>query len=186
MQANLVPPKLFYNHSIVFKACQVKQPKHLQGISPPEVQFWPGVHYWGSPSRMFWCNGDTTPYDGKHLYTTDDLTDDLAAGQLILEAIRTNKLLSDPAPAKFLDPALQHVFAAVHQGHPKEDWLDWLCQVLNMIPMHPLNVRGKPKKLHRGKAKPRAVTRQDFAKTQLRGLKPKDLTALWRDFKQTH
>jgi hypothetical protein len=39
-----------------------------------------------------------------------------------------------------------------------------------MIPMHPLNVRGKPKKLHRGKAKPRAFTRADFAKTQWRGV----------------
>ena len=185
MCAFLVPPQPFFIHSIVFKICQVKVSKRLalQGAEP-EIAFWPGVHYF--PSSMFWMNGDSTPYDGKHLYTTDDLTEDLAAGQLILEAIRTNKLLSDPAPAKFLDPALQHVFAAVHQGHPKEDWLDWLCQVLNMIPMHPLNVRGKPKKLHRGKAKPRAVTRQDFAKTQLRGLKPKDLTALWRDFKRTH
>ena len=94
MQANLVPPKPFYNHSIVFKACQVKQPKHLQGISPPEVQFWPGVHYWGSPSRMFWCNGDRTPYDGKHLYPKHDLVEDLAAGELIVKAIRCSELLS--------------------------------------------------------------------------------------------
>ena len=145
-------------------------------------QRWPGVHYFGSPSRMFWMNGETTPYDGKPLYTMNHLAEDLAARQLIVKAIRCNELLSDPAPDKFLDPALQHVFAAVHQGQPKEDWLDWLCQVLDMIPMHPLNARGKPKKPHRGVAKPRAV----FAATQPRGLKPKEVTALWRDYKSTH
>ena len=103
-----------------------------------------------------------------------------------MKAIRCNELLSDPAPAKLLDPALQHVFAAVHQGQPKEDWLDWLCQVLAMIPMHPLNARGKPKMPHRGVAKPRAFSRAAFAATLPRGLKPKDVTALWRDYKISH
>lgn len=123
-----------------------------------------------------------TPYDGKHLYTSDVLTADLAAGELIVKAIRCNVLLFDPAPAKMLNPALQHVFAAVHQGQPKEDWLDWLCQVLAMIPMHPLNARGMPQMPHRGVAKPRAFSRADYAATLLHGLKPKEVTALWRDF----
>lgn len=207
MQANLVPPKPFYNHSIVFKACQVKQPKHLQGgISPPEVQFWPGVHYWGSPSRMFWCDGDRTPYDGKHLYTKHDLDEDLAAGALIVKAIRCSELLSsadvgaersrrlgrptnlaEEAVDKYLDPAFQHVFAAVHQASmPKADWLGWLCQVLDMIPALPLNARGGVRKAHRGVAKPRAFSRADFAATQFHGLKSKEITALWRDYKRTH
>lgn len=185
MSAILVPPQPFFFHSIVFKTCQVKLPKRLalKGIEP-EIAFWPGVHYF--PSRMFWMNGDTTPYDGKHLYTSGDLTADLAAGELIVKAIRCSELLSDPSPDKLLDPALQHVFAAVHQGQPKEDWLDWLCQVLAMIPMHPLNARGKPKMPHRGVAKPRAFRRAEFAATLLHGLKPKEVTALWRDYKRTH
>ena len=210
MQANLVPPKPFYNHSIVFKACQVKQPKHLQGISPPEVQFWPGVHYWGSPSRMFWCNGDRTPYDGKHLYTKHDLVEDLAAGELIVKAIRCSELLSsadvgaersrrlrrsntpaEDAMDKYLDPAFQHVFAAVHQASvPKADWLGWLCQVLGMIPALPLNARGGVKLDHRGKgvSKPQkcACSREQFAKIQIRGLTSPDITLLWREHKHKH
>ena len=184
MKANLVPPKPFYNHNIIFKTCEVKRPKRLPRVMPPElpeIAFWPGVHYFGSPSRMFWMNGETTPYDGRPLYTTDNLTEDLAAGQLIVKAIRCNEQLSDTDT--FLDRALQHVFAAVHQGQPKEDWLDWLCQVLDMIPSHPLNARGKPKKPHRGAAKPRAFGRAQFAATLPRGLKSKEVAKLWRDFK---
>ena len=88
---------------------------------------------------------------------------------------------------KYLDPAFQHVFAAVHQASvSKADWLGWLCQVLDMIPALPLNARGGVRKAHRGVAKPRAFSRADFAATQLRGLKPKEITALWREYKSTH
>jgi hypothetical protein len=155
---------------------------------------------------MFWCNGDRTPYDGKHLYTKHDLDEDLAAGALIVKAIRCSELLSsadvgaerlrrlgrptnlaEEAVDKYLDPAFQHVFAAVHQASvPKADWLGWLCQVLDMIPALPRNARGGVRKAHRGVAKPRAFSRADFAATQFHGFKSKEITALWRDYRRTH
>ena len=92
---------------------------------------------------------------------------------------------------KYLDPAFQHVFAAVHQASvPKADWLGWLCQVLGMIPALPLNARGGVKLDHRGKgvSKPQkcACSREQFAKIQIRGLTSPDITLLWREHKRKH
>lgn len=65
-------------------------------------------------------------------YTLTDLTTDRAAGERMVEAIRTQQLFT--SLDKLLNPALEHVCAAVHQGHPKEDWLAWLCDILVDIP----------------------------------------------------
>ena len=90
-------------------------------------------------------------------------------------AIRTKQLLS--SPDEHINAALGHVFVAVHQAsEPKEDWLNWICQVLDMIPALPLNARGKPKKPHRGDAKPRTFSRADFTAKLPCGLKPKEVT----------
>lgn len=191
MNAILVPPKPFYNHSIVFKICEVKPLKRQKRGSsspPPELEtaFWPGVCYFGSPPSIFWMNGETTPYDGKRLYTLDHLAADLAAGELLVNAIRANQLFT--SPDELLNPALVHVFAAVHQGAlPKEDWLEWLCSIIDMIPQQPLNSRNKPKKSHRGLAgvaKSSGYSRAEFAAKLPLGLTSKEVTLLWRDHKR--
>ena len=186
------PPKPFLDTSIVFKICQVPQPKKpkrpkqpkRQRPPPeelPETLCWPGICYWGSPPAMFWMHGDTTPYDGKPCYTLSDLTTDLAAGERMVEAIRTKQLFT--SPDKLLNRALEHVYAAVHQGHPKEDWLAWLCDILVDIPVQPLNSRGKQKQAHRGQGK--AITRAAFVAKQLPGLTRKEEQLLWIEHKKS-
>jgi hypothetical protein len=176
----LEPPKPFYLHSIVFKVCMVSKRK---------TQCWPGVCYFGYPASMFWMDGDTTPYDGKPLYTVDDLDADLRAGELIVKAIMTKELfvVSD----KLLNQALAHIFASMHEASiPKEDWVEWLCFVINKIPLGQpvqLNSRNRPKKLHRGPAgvaKSSGLSRAEFTATLPSGLTSKDVTLLWRAHKR--
>ena len=193
--AETKPPKPFLETSIVFKICQVKQPKQpkRQRPPPPEelpdtlTQCWPGICYWGSPPAMFWMHGDTTPYDGKPCYTLRDLTTDLAAGERMVKAIRT-KQLHRPRTSpddELLNLALDHVYAAVHQGHaPMEDWLEWILSVL-AEPMAPLNTRGEPLKQHRGQGKATPINRAAFAAKQYSGLTRKDEQLLWLDFKKS-
>ena len=187
----LKPPKPYYNHSVVFKVCRAvaKPPKRNKRAAaaelPPEefqTQCWPGVCYFGSPPAMFWCNGDTSPYDGKPHYTIDDLIADRAAGELMATAIRTKQLLS--SEDKHINTALGHVFAAVHEAsEPKEDWLTWLCEVLADIPVQqPVNTRGTPKQKHRGQGK--ATTRAAFVSKQLPGLTRKDEQLVWLNYKK--
>jgi hypothetical protein len=186
--AEIKPQKPFLETSIVFKICQVtqpKQPKRLRTALPEEpipetpTECWPGICYWGSPPAMFWMNGDNTPYDGKPCYTLTDLTTDLAAGERMVEAIRTQQLFT--SLDKLLNRALEHVYAAVHQGDPKEDWLAWLCDIL-VIPVQPLNSRGKQKQAHRGQGK--AITRAAFVAKQLPGLTRKEEQLLWIEHKK--
>lgn len=184
----LKPPKPFYVTSIVFKICQVKQLKQTKRQRPPpeklpETECWPGVCYWGSPPAMFWMHGDTTPYDGKPCYTLTDLTTDLAAGEQMVEAIRSKQLFA--SPDKLLNRALGHVYAAVHQGsESKEDWLAWLCDILSDIPVQPLNSRGKPKQKHRGQGKATRLNRVAFVAKLPSGLTQKEENLLWRDYKE--
>jgi hypothetical protein len=204
----LKPPKPFYNTSIVFKVCQVKQPKQRSKrrrcLPPvpeppePETECWPGVCYFGSiHPAMFWMNGDTDPYDGRPLYSIDDLCADLKAGELMVKAIKTQERLT--SEDKYLDRALGHVFAAVHQGsESKEDWLAWLCDILVDIPVQPLNSRGKLKQKHRGPGKatraafvakkkhrgPGKATRAAFVAKLPSGLTRKDEQLLWLDYKK--
>jgi hypothetical protein len=191
--AILKPPKPYYNHSIVFKVCQQcqdEQPKQSKrpraGLLPelPDTQCRLGVCYFGSPPRMFWMNGDTDPYDGRSRYTLEDLTTDRAAGELMVSAIRTKLLLT--SPDVLLNRALEHVFAAVHEGsQPKEDWLAWLCDILVHIPVQPLNSRGKPKLKHRGKGKASPLNRAAFVAKLPSGLTRKDQNMLWLDHKHS-
>jgi hypothetical protein len=129
---------------------------------------------------MFWMNGDTTPYDGKRLYTVDDLTTDLAAGELIVKAIRTKQLFT--TSEVLLNRALEHVFAAVHDGAPKQDWLHWMYEILDDIPMEPLNCKGRPRKKHRGNGK--ALSYAAFVSTLPSGLTRREERLLWLDFKK--
>ena len=99
----------------------------------------------------------------------------------MVEAIRTQQLFT--SPDKLLNRALEHVYAAVHQGHPKEDWLEWLCDILVDIPVQPLNSRGKQKQAHRGQGK--AITRAAFVAKQLPGLTRKEEQLLWLDHKKS-
>jgi hypothetical protein len=178
------PPTPFYLTSIVFKVCQVQHPKQSkrQRCELPETECWPGICYFGSPPAMFWMNGDNTPYDGKPCYTLTDLTTDRAAGERMVEAIRTQQKFT--SPDKLLDRALEHVYAAVHQGHPKEDWLAWLCDILVDLPVEPLSSRGKQKLKHRGKGKATALNRAAFVSKLLPGLKRKDEQLLWLEYKK--
>ena len=179
------PPTPFYLTSIVFKVCQVQHPKQSkrQRCELPETECWPGICYFGSPPAMFWMNGDNTPYDGKPCYTLTDLTTDLAAGERMVEAIRTQQLFT--SLDKLLNRALEHVFAAVHEAsEPKQDWLTWLCEVLADIPVQqPLNTRGTPKQKHRGQGK--AITRAAFVAKQLPGLTRKEEQLLWIEHKKS-
>ena len=184
----LKPPKPFYITSIVFKVCQVKKPKQSkrQRCLPPEPELpetecWPGICYFGHKHpAMFWMNGKTDPYDGRPMYTIDHLSADLAAGELMVKAIKTQERLT--SEDTYLDRALGHVFAAVHQGsESKEDWLAWLCDILVDIPVQPLNSRGKPKQKHRGRGK---ATRAAFAAKLPSGLTRKDEQLLWLDYKK--
>ncbi len=146
---------------------------------------------------MFWMNGDTDPYDGRPLYSIDDLCADLKAGELMVKAIKTQERLT--SEDKYLDRALGHVFAAVHQGsESKEDWLAWLCDILVDIPVQPLNSRGKLKQKHRGPGKatraafvakkkhrgPGKATRAAFVAKLPSGLTRKDEQLLWLDYKK--
>ena len=189
------PPKPFLDTSIVFKICQVpqpkkpKQPKQPKRQRPPpeelpETLCWPGICYWGSPPAMFWMHGDTTPYDGKPCYTLSDLTTDLAAGERMVEAIRTKQLFT--SPDELLNRALEHVYAAVHQGHPMEDWLEWMLSILAK-PKAPLNSRGKPRQQHRGQGKATPLNRAAFVTKQLPlGLTRKEERDLWFEYKRSH
>ena len=130
---------------------------------------------------MFWMHGDTTPYDGKPCYTLRDLTTDLAAGERMVEAIRTKQLFT--CPDKLLNRALDHVYAAVHQGHSMEDWLEWMLSVL-AEPMAPLNSRGEPRLQHRGQGKATILNRAAFVAKQFPGLTRKDEQLLWLNYKK--
>jgi hypothetical protein len=77
---------------------------------------------------------------------------------------------------------LEHVYAAVLQGHPKEDWLP--CDILGDLPVEPLSSRGKQKLKHRGKGKATTLNRAAFVSKQLPGLKRKDEQLLWLDYKK--
>ncbi len=189
------PPKPFYNTSIVFKVCHavVKPPKRRKrAAAEPEAvpeedvtECWPGVCYFGGwPAAMFWMGGDTTPYDGTPCYTLTDLTADRAAGERIVEAIRTKQQFTS-SDDKHLNRALEHVYAAVHQGQPMEDWLVWLCDILVDIPVEPLNSRGKQKQKHRGQGKATRLNRAAFVAKQSPGLNRKDEQLLWLDYKKT-
>ena len=189
--AEIKPQKPFLETSIVFKICQVtqpKQPKRRRTPLPEEplpetpTECWPGICYWGSPPAMFWMYGDNTPYDGKPFYTLTDLTTDLAAGERMVEAIRTQQLFT--SPDKLLNRALEHVYAAVHQGHPKEDWLAWLCDILVDIPVQPLNSRGKQKQKHRGKGKATKLNRAAYVAQLPSGYTRKEQDLFWRDYKK--
>ena len=189
----LKPPKPFYNTSIVFKVCRavVKPPKRSKrAAAEPEavpedvIECWPGVCYFGGwPAAMFWMNGDTTPYDGKPCYTVTDLTADRAAGGRIVEAIRTKQQFT--SSDKHLNRALEHVYAAVHQGQPMEDWLEWIVSILAK-PMAPLNSRGKARKQHRGQGKATPLNRAAFVAKLHSGLKRKEEASLWCAYKQSH
>jgi hypothetical protein len=145
----LKPPKPFYcalqhvNRVQGLPCCrQAKRPKRAAAepeAAPEEdvTECWPGVCYFGGwPASMFWMRGDTTPYDGKPFYTLTDLTADRAAGERIVEAIRTKQQFT--SSDKHLNRTLEHVYAAVHQGQPMEDWLEWMLSILAK-PMAPLN-----------------------------------------------
>jgi hypothetical protein len=183
--ATLKPPKPFYITSIVFKVCKVKRPKRPRSETEelPETECWPGVCYFGSPPAMFWMGGDRTPYDGRPMYTLEHLAADRAAGELMVNAIRTKLLLT--SEDKLLDRALRHAFLAVHQGsESKEDWLAWLCDILVDIPVQPLNSRGKPKQKHRSQGKATSLNRAAFVAKLPTGLTRKDEDLFWRDYKK--
>ncbi len=188
------PPKPFYNTSIVFKVChavvkQTKRPKRA-AAEPEEVpeedvtECWPGVCYFGGwPAAMFWMGGDTTPYDGKPCYTLTDLTADRAAGERIVVAIRTKQQFT--SSDKHLNRALEHVYAAVHQGQPMEDWLEWMLSILPK-PMAPLNSRGQACQQHRGQGKATPLNRAAFVAKLHSGLTRREEASLWFAYKQRH
>ena len=102
-------------------------------------------------------------------------------GERMVEAIRTKQLFT--SPNELLNRALDHVYAAVHQGHPMEDWLEWMLSVL-AEPMAPLNTRGKPRQQHRGQGKATPLNRAAFVAKQLPGLTRKDEQLLWLNYKK--
>jgi hypothetical protein len=108
-------------------------------------------------------------------------------------AIRSPQVIASPKRPDDteLNEALRHVHAAVHlHTEPRQDWLGWIFARLEEVPA-PLkhNSRGNLKLDHRGKgvSKPKcACSREQFAKTQIRGLKSPDITLLWREHKRKH
>lgn len=146
-------PAKAFDHSCVFKFCQCKSRRRTV------VQPWPGVCAFAAPSIVTWMTGESTADDGQgdqgHLYTPQHLVADLAAGELLVSAIRCNQRVTSQDP--LLDQVLQHVFAAVHEGiSPRDDWLIWMMDRLApMTPQVRLNSRGRPKQCRRGVAKPK-------------------------------
>jgi len=153
------------------------------------VEAWPGICTFGSPhSTVTWMKGEVTKYDGSGdqggLYTPAHLVADLKAGDLVVSAIRCNRLLTSGDPR--MNAVLKHVFAAAHGPSTKQVWLEWMMQRLAPVTLQPeVNARGKPKLKHRGKAKPKcACHRDEFAATLKLRHTSKDVTTLFREHKQ--
>lgn len=183
MAAKLTP---FRIHQFVFKICEV-EPATARRDAKTEA--WPGIVYYGADAaRVIWIDNTDDYYDGERgpQYSRESLDADLAAAQLVVDAIRTPQVIKSPDD-KEVSKALQHVYDAVHaRTEPPKDWLEWFSARLGEIVTLPqLNSRGKPKKLHRGVGKQKsqkcACTRTQFAATLLAGLKFKDVTMLWHD-----
>jgi hypothetical protein len=116
-----------------------------------------------------WKDGTDSIYDGVHsgpLYSRWSLDADLAAAELVVDAIRFPQIIASPDSE--LSVALQHVYDAVHaRTELLQDWLSWFITCLGEIPTLPqLNSRQTPKKLHRGVGKQKsqkcACTRKEF------------------------
>jgi hypothetical protein len=180
----------------VFKICETKNATRRKSR---QTEPSPGICYFhidADAARVVWMDETDTIYDGKDagpFYSRESLDADIAAADLVLAAIRSPQVIASPKRPddKELNEALRHVHAAVHLGtEPRQDWLGWIFARLAEVPA-PLkhNSRGKLKLDHRGKgvSKPKcACSREQYAKTQLRGLPSPDITLLWREHKRKH
>jgi hypothetical protein len=170
------PPKAC-DQSFVFRIYRTKI-KRLNALQP-----WAGVVSSWHPPVVTWQQGIVTPYnvDVDPAHSIEHLVADLAAGALVVSAIRCNERLTSVDP--HLDDCLAHVFAAVHQqSSPQFDWLAWIVQRLHS--QHPLSSRGRPKLPHRGVAKPKPKCRcilAEFTKQLPLHLTRKDTRLLYRE-----
>ena len=187
---------LFRIRHFVFKICETKP---ATSKKPRQTQPWPGICYFGADAaRVVWMEdkgkSSDTIYDGVDqgpLYSRAALDADLAAADLVIAAIRSPQVIASPQRPDDteLNEALRHVHAAVHlHTEPRQDWLRWIFDRLAQVPALPkLNSRGKLKLDHRGVSKPKcACSREQFAKTQIHGLKSPEVTLLWREHKRKH
>jgi hypothetical protein len=179
----------------VFKICETKKATRR---TSRQTEPSPGICCFGADAaRVVWMDETDTIYDGKDagpFYSRESLDADIAAADLILAAIRSPQVIASPKRPDDteLNEALRHVHAAVHlHSEPRQDWLRWIFARLAEVPAPPkLNSRGNLKLEHRGKGVSKlqkcACSREQYAKTQLRGLPSPDITLLWREHKRKH
>jgi hypothetical protein len=181
-------PAKVLNHSWVFKI--VKTAKL--------TQFLPGVCSFGATSTVTWMDGASTAYNGQgnqgHLCTINQLFIDLAAGEKVLSAIRSNARITSEDP--LLDKALEHVFTAVHAGtSPKQAWLTWMLdRVAPLVEKQKRRSKKKkgkqPEQLPKGALKElkslkcKCLKPQFVSKLKLR-LTVRDVALLWKDHKKS-